>query len=355
MIRPARLFPVVALLLLAAGPPGKRALPVETRPVEVRALVYAIEATGSLETDERQVAAEVSGSVRTLAFEVGDAVGPDTVLATIDPETYALRAAKARASLARALAQLQEAENALARRRRLREANPGWMSEEEILQHAARLDESRATVEEARAEAGLAAENERRASLRPPVAGVIERRHVVQGQFVQTGALVATLVDPAALRLRMRVTALEASRLAKGQTVSFRVRGAEGKTFQATVFHVASQADPSTRTVECVARVDAAGTALKAGQFAEVRIVVETREQAMAVPESALLPTDRGYAAFVVDGATARRRTVTLGLHTADGLVEVLSGLSPGDRLVTRGAALLTDGAAVETVETKGN
>lgn len=334
-------------LLLGAGAPPKRAIPVETRPVEARELVVAIDATGSLETDERKLSAEVAGVVRELDFEEGDEVTPDKVLATIDPETYTLRARKAKAATERSEAQREEADHALARRKELRARNEGWVSEEEILQHASRLKEAQATAEESRLLWKLAEEDERRSRIRAPLPGRIERRAVVLGQFLQVGAPVATLVDPSLLRLRFKVTALEASCLEKGQSLSFRVREFPG-TFQAGLFHVSSQADPATRTVECVARVDAPDARLRAGHFTEIRLEVGRKEKAITVPEAALLPTDRGYVAFVAEGRTARRRPVTLGLHTAGGEVEVLSGLAPGDLLVVRGAQLLSDGAAIE-------
>ncbi len=332
-------------LLLGAAP--KRGIAVETRPVEARELVVAIEATGSLETDERKLSAEVPGVVRELAFEEGDEVTPDKVLATIDPETYSLRARKAKAACERSEAQREEADHALSRRKELRARNEGWVSEEEILQHASRLKEAQATAEESRLLWKLAEEDERRSRIRAPLAGRIERRAVVLGQFLQAGALVATLVDPSLLRLRFKVTALEASCLEKGQSLGFRVREFPG-AFQAVLFHVSSQADPASRTVECVARVESPDARLRAGHFAEIRLEVGRKEKAITVPEAALLPTDRGYVAFVAEGGAARRREVTLGLHTAGGEVEVLTGLAPGDVLVVRGAQLLSDGAAIE-------
>lgn len=357
---------LAALAVLAAGaalagpppppgpagppPPGPRPLPVELRAVAPRPLAYAVDATGSLEADERKVCAEVAGVLRTLSFEEGDRVEAGAALATIDPETYGLRARKAKAGHDRAAAQMKEAQNALDRRRKLREKNAGWVSEEEILQYEARLEEARAACEEALLSGELAEEDACRSRLTAPVAGRIERRHVVAGQFVQPGTPVASLVDPSALRLRLRLTALEAARLQEGQRLSFRIPSLPGAAFRAVLFHVAYQADPSSRTVECVARVEADGGkvgGLRPGHFAEIRIETSCKEAALAVPEAALVPTERGYVVYVAEGGTARRRQVSLGLHTAEGEVEILSGLSPGDRVVVRGAQLLKDGAAI--------
>ncbi len=354
-------FRVTALLLpltflVAADAPkmpagGARPIPVVVRTLEARALEYALDTTGSLETDEKKVCAEVSGVVRQVLFEEGDEVEPDKVLAAIDPEVYGLRALRAKASYEKAAAQLEEAGHALDRRRQLRAKNAGWVSEEEILQYESSLKESQASCEETRLAWKLAEEDEKRASVRPGVKGRIERRSVVAGQFLQVGAPIATLVDQSVLRLRFRVGGLEATRLTRGQAVSFKVKELPGESFQGVLFHIASETDPTTRTVDCVARVEPADPRLRAGHFSDVHLSVGRKDKAVTVPEGALLPTERGYVAFIVDadGKTARRRGVTLGLHTPDGEVEVLTGLASGDILIVRGAQLLTEGSLIAT------
>jgi multidrug efflux pump subunit AcrA (membrane-fusion protein) len=74
------------------------------------------------------------------------------------------------------------------------------------------------------------------------------------------------------------------------------------------------------------------------------------------IPQTAIRPTDRGFLAFVVEDEVARERVLELGLRTADGRVEVRSGLAAGESLVVRGAEALRDGAkvAIEEVAVEG-
>jgi multidrug efflux pump subunit AcrA (membrane-fusion protein) len=65
------------------------------------------------------------------------------------------------------------------------------------------------------------------------------------------------------------------------------------------------------------------------------------------IPQTAVRPSERGFLAYVVEGDVARERELTLGLRTADGRVEVRSGVKPGEKLVIRGAEALQDGAKV--------
>lgn len=336
----------------AAQPPaGARAIPVEVQVVERRPVAYKLSATGSLEADEMRIACEVPGVVREVLFEEGDAVEPGQVLATVDPERHALVSARAKAAYERAAAQAREAESALARRRKLRDKDIGWLSEEEILQYEARLAEAQAAAREAEAAWELARQDEARSRIRSPFAGTIERRFLVAGQHVQAGAPAATVIERERMRLRFRLAEAESGRMAAGQKVSFRTRAHPESVFHGTVFHIAAQADPATRSVECVARVEDPEGLLRAGQFAEIQIELASREDALAVPETALLPTDKGYVVFVADGTAARARPVTLGLHLVDGTVEIVAGLAPGDRIVTRGAKFLKDGMSIQYKE----
>jgi multidrug efflux pump subunit AcrA (membrane-fusion protein) len=93
--------------------------------------------------------------------------------------------------------------------------------------------------------------------------------------------------------------------------------------------------------------------ALRPGSFAEIRVPIGSSSGTPVIPQTAIRPSERGFLAFVVEDGTARERVVTLGLRTADGRVEVRSGLSAGEPLVVRGAEALRDGARVR-VEASG-
>jgi multidrug efflux system membrane fusion protein len=114
----------------------------------------------------------------------------------------------------------------------------------------------------------------------------------------------------------------------------------------ATIVHVDETASAVTRMVECLAELPSPDPALRPGYYAVVS--VETRRaRAIAVPEGALQPGERGWLAFVVEDGKARARVLTLGLRTRDGLVEVVHGLAEGDAIVVRGGNVLSDGMAV--------
>jgi membrane fusion protein (multidrug efflux system)/multidrug efflux system membrane fusion protein len=90
--------------------------------------------------------------------------------------------------------------------------------------------------------------------------------------------------------------------------------------------------------------------ALRPGAFAEITVPVGSSGDAPVVPQTAIRPSERGFLAFVIEGDVARERVLELGLRTATGEVEVLSGVRPGESLVVRGAEALKEGSKVRIV-----
>lgn len=342
----------------AAGRPAREAVkfPVEVAPVEARRVEYSISAVGSVEAfEEVAVTARVGGVVERIRFQEGDSVGADSVLAEIDPERYRLAAESARAALAKAEASVAEAKSGLERRESVNAKNPDLVRGEEVQSWRTRLASAVADVEASKTALALAELNLRDAFVRPPAAGVVQSRTVETGRYVQPGAVIATLVRREPLLLRFRVPETEASPLAPGQEARFEVRGGLDKIYRATITLVGAAADARDRMVAVTARVDDPDRGeLRPGAFAEVEVPVGAASDAPVIPQTAIRPSDRGFLAFVVEEGVARERVLQLGLRTADGRVEVRSGLAPGESLVVRGAEALRDGAQVIVRESAG-
>ena len=325
------------------------AFPVEVEAVPAEPVEYMVEAVGSVEAFERvEVTARTAGVVERVRFEEGMRVGTEQPLVEIEPERYRLAADAARAALGQAEAELAEAQAGLARRQSVNARNPDLVRAEEVDAWRTRVAAATASVEREKTEHELAQLNLRYAYLRAPVPGVIETRTVQTGQYVQPGTVIATLLRRDPLLLRFDVPEIEARQLAPDMRATFRVRDSDAD-FSAAISHVAAAADSSSRMVRVTARVDGPGAGdLRPGAFAEVRVPIGATASAPVVPESAIRPSERGFLAYVVEGERAVERVLTLGLRTADGRVEVRTGLAPGEQLVVRGAEALRDGAKVK-------
>lgn len=378
----------------AAGPP--RMAPVfrvTTQPVATGTLTHGVEAIGSLEAYQVvTVPARVEGVLDRLDFDEGTAVTPETVLAVVDERRYSLvvdqaeaavreaEAAAAQAKTAvpsaaarttRVRAELAEAVANFDRWKALRAKDPGFVTEEKLLGLeaaakglAASLDEAiagesealarqrsaEAAIESRRAAVAIAKRNVDETRVRAPIAGLVEKRHVAAGQYVKVGDRIATIVDVRELRLRFSVSETQSVRLKRGESVSFRVSADPTRVYAAELIHVDATAEETTRMVGCLAVVKDPSPALKPGFFAQVTADIVARNDAIIVPDGALLATEKGVAAFVVEDGKAVQRLLTTGLHTKDGGVEVISGLKPGETLVVNGAQSLQPGVAVQVV-----
>jgi multidrug efflux system membrane fusion protein len=332
----------------AAGRPQRPALQVRVAQVAVQDVVYEIKSLGQIEArDVVQVTAQVEGVATDVRFREGDRIGPDTVLLRIDPDRYRLEAERAKAVLGQSAAERGQAEADLKRREALAANN--LLSAEELTR--SRSDSARlaASVEVAKAAQGIALQNLGRSEVRSPIAGVINTRTVDTGQFIRAGTVLATIVDTSRLRLRFKVSEAESLRATVDGTVTFRVAPLGPRDFTARIYHVGKIADTTTRQVEILAWVDSMGE-LKPGFFAEVTLAGEERKNALVIPEGAIQASERGFVTYVVEEGKAKLRPIQQGLRTGTGIVEILSGLKPGETVVTEGSDRLADGIPVEVV-----
>jgi multidrug efflux system membrane fusion protein len=336
-----------------AGGPGGRgraglAFPVETEKVQLKSIVYAVNAVGSVDAFETvQVTARVAGAVDRVLFSEGNPAKVDQVLVEIEPERYKLAVEAAQASMDKAEASKADAEAGLKRRQAVVEQTPGLITGEEIETWKTKVALAVSDVAQAKAALNQANLNLHDAYVRAPFSGVIQSRTVQTGQYVQTGTVLATLVRRDPLLLRFKVPERDATRFSIGLKALFRVRDND-RQYEARIVHIAAAADDVTRLVSITAEVkDTGDVALRPGSFAEITIPVSSERKAPVIPQTAVRPSDKGFLAYIVEEGKAVERVLTLGMRTSDGQVEVLSGLTPGETLVIRGGEALRDGAPV--------
>ena len=324
----------------------------QVKPVEARQVEYTVTAVGSVDAFEQvSVTSRVTGVVETVRFKEGDRVEKGAILAEIEPRRFQLAVAQAQAQLDRASATRADAEGFLGRREKM--SGEGVVSADELQTARLRVATARADEAAAKATLGIAQVNLRDAYVRAPVSGTMQTRAVSTGQFAQPGLVLGVLLRMEPMLLRFDVPEGDATRVRPDMVAKFTVQGLTG-TLQAKITHVAAGANPTSRMVPVIAEVLAPPAELRPGSFAEVAVPVGATGDAPVIPETAIRPSDRGFLSFVVEGGKARQRVLTLGMRTADGLVEVRSGLKPGESLVVRGAEALSDGVAVRE-ETRGS
>lgn len=180
-----------------------------------------------------------------------------------------------------------------------------------------------------------------------PLAGTVIDRQVGPGQFIQAGAAspVFSIADLRSLWLVANVRETDAPAMRLGASVEVRVLALPDRVYRAHIVHVAPAVDPATRRVSVRAEVQNPDGLLKPEMFASFRITTSAQTQSPAVPESALVYDGQSARLWVLrEDGTLVSRPVVIG-RSAQTMVEVVSGLRAGERVVTSGA-LFIDRAA---------
>jgi len=342
-----------------------------TTAAAMRPLAETVSTTGEVGFDERRiarVAPRLAGRLHRVAAELGARVHAGQVLAVVD--SVALGEAKAEALRARAHYRVAEE-----RYRRERELFADRIvSEQEVLEAEAAAREARADLVAAEQTlrlyglsdddiAGLE-EDGAAASLHPvhaPFAGRVVEKHAVRGELVDPSHRLFTVADLSTVWIWIDVYERDLRRVTPGDAVEVRLDAWPEETFTGRLAYLGDQVHRETRTVR--ARVDLANPdgRLRPGMFARVRMEssgdgadaggLDSRgagssREVLTVPETSLQRDDDGSVVFLArGGGRFERREVETGRRNG-GLVEILSGLEPGDEVVTRGAFLLESQAS---------
>ena len=327
--------------------------PVMVAPVESMRVEDRIEATGELRAPNAAgVAAQVGGQITKLVRDEGIAAAAGDVVIEIDPERRDLELRTARAMLAQADAQATEAERELSRMEKLHAE--GVAADAKLDSMRTKLRLARSSRDAAGAQLGMAERGARDSTVRAPFAGLVARRYVSEGEFVQPGQKLFDLVALDPIEVEFTLPERDSSRVVLGQPVAVRVAPFPDQVFQAEVSVIAPTIDPTTRTLRVKARMSNTEGRLRPGLFARADLGVAVRDGVAMIPEEAVLQRSDGAVAYrVVGGTRAERRSIKVGV-IRDGRIEVSEGLAIGDQVVVRGQNQLVDGSVVELRDANG-
>jgi RND family efflux transporter MFP subunit len=324
---------------------------VDVAPVDLREVGFVVTAPGTIVAFEQvQITARVGGAVDQVKFAEGQEVKAGQVLAVIEVDRYQVAVNQAQAAVDRAVATQAQSEQNLTRRQQSNEAHPGLIAGEEIQTYQTAVQTAKADVAAAKEAVKVAQLNLRDAFVRAPMAGIIQTRAVVTGQYLTPGTILGTLLQRDPLLLKFQLTEADAPRITPGMMVTLSLRETK-RTYSAKVTLVAGSADPTSHLVPVTAQIDDNEHKywLRPGVFCDVSIPVGAKRKAAVIPELAIRASERGFLAYVVqDNNVAKERVVALGMHTGDGFVEVTQGLAEGEMLVVHGADPLSDGSFVK-------
>lgn len=310
--------------------------PNDTR-LGVRAMVVGSSAfrdkifvTGSvIAQDEVYLQSEAAGRILSLSLTEGGFVTKGTLLAKINDAD--LQAQRRRAVLNLELAQIREA-----RQRQLLDNRAISQQDYDIVMNE---------VNTIKAEIDLIDANIAKTEIRAPFDGLVGLRSVSEGGFVTVGTRLATLQNVDRIRIEFSVPERYAASVRTGETITFTRQGSD-QTYTATISAIEPRIDPNTRTLAIRATASNPQRRILPGAFTQITYTLKEVNNALMVPSEAFVPESGRVYVFLHKSGMAERVAVVTGVRT-DTQIQVLSGIAPGDTVITTGILQMRQGLPV--------
>ncbi|TNC96173.1 MAG: efflux transporter, RND family, MFP subunit [Gallionellaceae bacterium] len=307
--------------------------PAATVAVQFREVEQTYSVDGVVEaTRQATVSAQISGRVKAVLFDVGDRVSKGQIILRIDESEANQAVAGSNAQVAQSLAALSNA--------KLNYERSQQLFAQKFISQAA-LDKAKADYDMAEAQAKASAAGAQQSALAKsytsviaPYAGVVSARMVEMGEMVTVGKPLMTGFDPSELRIIANVPQYKLAEI--GQRPSAKVEVPElGRWLKVASVMVQPSADARTHSTQVRVNLPANEKGIYPGMFVRTHFVVG-KEKKLLIPSSAVLRRSEVVAVYVMDDkGQPRLRQVRLGEVTEKGEVEVLAGLTEGERVAT--------------------
>lgn len=353
------LFALLALTgLIPLGCGGEEAAPAPVlRPVRY---TEALSASGARDRTfsgvarsglESNLSFKVAGTVTRVAVAPGDSVRAGQLIVQLDDSDYQLQLQDAQAALTRAEAQERNARTNYERVQALYENNNASRNDLDAARTA--HESAQAATRSAQARVDLARSQVSDTRLVAPVAGAIPAVSVEANENVRAGQVVAVLTAGSRMEVEIGVPEALIARISVGSPVVVSFDALPDRSFDGRVTEVGIATSDRLNTFPVTALLDQPDPAIRAGMAAEVRLNFEAAsdDPRFFIPAAAVGEDREGRFVFVIERTSdeagiVHRTAVGVGELTTDG-IEILTGLSDGDLVVTAGVSRIQDGQEV--------
>lgn len=319
-----------------AAQAGLRSVTVSATAARAEAWPNTLSAVASLASYRGiTVRSEAEGTIRRVAFESGSAVAEGALLVELDVSVEL-------AQLTGLEAQARLAEINLGRARELRANSTNTQAD---------LDAAEASLAQARAAVGQLRATIAKKQISAAFAGRLGIAQVHPGQFLGKGDPIVQLeiLDPIHVDFTLPQQDIGLARI--GQPVHVRVDAFPGRTFEGAVSAIDPRVDQATRSISLRATLANRDEALRPGMFGNVEVMLPESENTVVLPTAAIVYNPYGDFVYVIENGAAHQRFVRTGRQRGN-LIAILSGLKPGESVVTSGQIKLRNGSPVQVDNT---
>lgn len=346
------------------GVGGKKVTSVEVKEVVPTTISKQIKAFGTVQSEATvRVIPQVTNRIVRFYVDLGDSVKTGQKLAKIYDRTFRDQVLRDEAQVQQARVGFVRDSSAFVRVKKLYEQ--GLSSDADYQTASATYQASRAQLASAQASLTQSKENLQNTEVVSPVNGVILVRNGEEGDLATTAQPLFEIGNSSGYEIRLFLPLQDWELVRIGQTVDLSITNQPSNSASGVVTRISPQLDPVTGLGEVVVTINKHSQMLYAGALTESRINVITKNNVLTVPRSSLIEKvqtyidpesntiklQRNYSVFVTQGDTvALQKDVELGLEQGE-RVEILSGLSKGDKIVITGQNGLEDKAAIKVVD----
>lgn len=329
------------------------ATPVKVFKVKKQKISEKLFYTGVIEAWKKiNITPDVGGKIDKIYVQEGDRVEEGQLLAELDTKAIRLQLEAAKAGLAVAEANYNDAQKNMERMERLKQEKA--VSDQQYEKVRLAYEAAEAQLQQARAALNLAQHSLGVSLMKAPFSGIVASRNAevgdvinpMMGGFSPTSG-VLTLMNFSRIKIQIDVSQQDLVRIKKDQVAHLKVTAIPDRVFEGNVSLVNLTADPLTKKFKVEIMVENPDLVLRPNTFGEITLEVSTHENALVIPQKAVL--ENKYV-FLAQGDVAQRREVFLGLQNSE-LVEVVGGLKEGDLVVIEGNFGLEDGAKIKIEE----
>lgn len=345
-----------------SGGGGRRAAmnatpPVQAARTQAASVPYYLSGLGTVTAANTvTLRSRVNGELMALHFQEGQQVNAGDLLAEIDPRPYQVELTQAQGQLAKDQATLANARQDLARYQKLVKTN--LISQQELDAQLSLVRQSEGTV---KADEGAVASAELQlaySKITAPISGRVGLKQVDAGNYITSGdangIVVITQTQPIDVVFTLPeseiATVLKAQKAAQPPVAEAWDRTNQRKLSQGRLLSMDNQIDTTTGTVKLKARFENSDDALFPNQFVNIRMKVDTLQNAIVAPAAAVQMGNEGHFVWIMnDKNEVSKRLVTTGIQYGRNIV-IAAGLAENVRVITDGIDRLTEGAKVEVI-----
>ena len=312
----------------------KPAVPVEVASVIRGDIQQTYRTITTLEAEKDvQVVARSTGLLNELLVEEGDLVEKGQLLAQLDVEQLELEVAQLSATTKKLHKELERQESLFKRK----------------LASSDALDRAKFEYQSQLAQYKLSKLRLDYASIKAPISGIVTERMVKQGNLIRDNDILFKIVDLSSLKAVLHLPEKELAKVKKHQAIILSVDALGDRVMTGEIERIRPMIDTETGTFRVIAKINNQDSFLKSGMFGRVEVVFDTREDSLLIEQQAVITQDNRSHVFVVKDNKAIQTPIETGFQQS-GMVEVISGLSHQDQVITTGQQIIKHESVVEIV-----